>query len=34
MDTWVLVLFAGMAATSVGGIGLILFLIATGNIEI
>jgi hypothetical protein len=34
MDIWVLVLFASMAATSVGGIGLILFLIATGHIEV
>jgi hypothetical protein len=34
MDTWVLVLFASMAATSVGGIALILILIALGEIEV
>ena len=34
MDTWILVFFGAMAATSVGGIGLILLLIASGEIEV
>jgi hypothetical protein len=34
MSTIVLVCFATLAAVSVGGIGLIMFLIATGKIEI
>ncbi len=34
MSTIVLVFFATLAAISVGGIGLTLFLIASGKIEI